>query len=363
MIEYENLKRANEPFFDQFRRSFSETLESGWYILGRHVAAFEGEFAAYCGAGQCVGVASGLDALILSLRAFGFAPASEVIVPSNTYIATILAILHAGLKPVLVEPDIRTYTINPALIEERVTPRTVAIMVVHLYGKVCAMEPVLEVAARRGLKVIEDCAQAHGASYRGRKAGSFGDFGAFSFYPTKNLGALGDGGAVTSRDQALADVVRKLRNYGSSVKYYNDLVGYNSRLDEIQAAFLSLKLARLDEINGHKRRLARLYLDGLKEEFVTPVVEEGFEDVYHIFNVRHPARDRLKTFLQDNGVSTEIHYPVPPHRQEAMKGLLDDYCYPVADEIHGTTLSLPVSFCHREEDVLRVIDTMNRFQG
>ncbi|MGB9082446.1 MAG: DegT/DnrJ/EryC1/StrS family aminotransferase [Desulfuromonadaceae bacterium] len=363
MIEYENLKRVNEPFFDQYRKSFSETLESGWYILGKRVADFEQQFAAYCGAGQCIGVASGLDALTISLKAFGFTPGSEVIVPSNTYIATILAILHAGLKPVLVEPDIRTYTIDPALIEERVTARTVAVLVVHLYGKVCAMGQILEIAGRHGLKVVEDCAQAHGARLHGKRAGSFGDLGAFSFYPTKNLGALGDAGAVTTGNQALAGTVRMLRNYGSTVKYHNDMVGYNSRLDEMQAAFLTIKLERLDEINNHKRRLARLYLDGLMKEFVTPVVEDGFEDVYHIFNIRHSGRDRLKVFLLDNGVATEIHYPVPPHRQEAMRGLLDDYDYPLADEIHRTTLSLPVSFYHREEDVLKVINVMNRFQG
>lgn len=363
MIEYEDLKRVNEPFFDQFRNSFSETLESGWYILGKRVADFEQQFARYCGAGQCIGVASGLDALTLSLKAFGFTPGSEVIVPSNTYIATILAILHAGLKPVLVEPDIRTYNLDPERIEERITARSVAVLVVHLYGKVCAMGQILEIAGRYGLKVVEDCAQAHGAKLHGKRAGSFGDFGAFSFYPTKNLGALGDGGAVTADDPALAGTVRMLRNYGSTVKYHNAMVGYNSRLDEMQAAFLVIKLARLDEINNHKRRLARLYLDGLKKEFVTPVVEDGFEDVYHIFNIRHPDRDRLKAFLLENGVATEIHYPVPPHRQEAMQGLLDDYDYPLADEIHRTTLSLPVSFCHQEEDVLKVISVMNRFQG
>lgn len=361
MIEYEDLKRVNEPFFDQYRKSFSETLESGWYILGKRVADFEQQFAAYCGSPHCVGVASGLDALTISLKAFGFTPGSEVIVPSNTYIATILAILHAGLKPVLVEPDIRTYTINPALIEERVTERSVAVLVVHLYGKVCAMGRIIEIADRHGLKVVEDCAQAHGAKLYGKRAGSFGDLGAFSFYPTKNLGALGDAGAVTTGNPALAGTVRSLRNYGSTVKYHNDMVGYNSRLDEMQAAFLSVKLARLDEINLHKRALARLYLDGLKDDFIRPVEQEGFEDVYHIFAVRHPDRDRLKAYLLENGIGSEIHYPVPPHRQKALQGVLDQNDYPLAAEIHATILSLPISYYHQKDDILQVIDVMNRF--
>jgi len=363
VIDYENLRQVNEPFFEEFRRSFSETLESGWYILGKRVTAFEQQFAAYCGTGHCLGVASGLDALTISLKAFGFPPGSEVLVPSNTYIATILAILHNGLKPVLVEPDLRTYNMDPALLEERVTDRSVAIMAVHLYGKACAMGPILEVAARHELRVVEDCAQAHGASYQGQRVGSFGDFGAFSFYPTKNLGALGDAGAVTTAEPALAETVKKLRNYGSTVKYHNDLIGFNSRLDEMQAAFLSIKLARLEAITSHKQQLARLYLEGLKDEFIKPVVEDGYQDVYHIFNVRHPARDRLKAHLLEHGIGSEIHYPVPPHRQPALQGVLEDYHYPLADEIHGTTLSLPISYCHSVGDIQQVIDVMNCFGG
>jgi len=361
VIDYENLKKANEPFFADFERTFAETLASGWYILGKQVAEFERQFADYCGTGHCVGVASGLDALILALKAFGFQSGGEVIVPSNTYIATILGILHAGLKPVLVEPDIRTYNIDPARIEERVTKKTVAILGVHLYGKVCNMDPILEIARRRGLKVVEDCAQAHGAKFGKKKAGSFGDFGAFSFYPTKNLGALGDAGAITTEDPGLADRIRILRNYGSGVKYHNELVGYNSRLDEIQAAFLSVKLRSLDEINGHKRRLAAIYEAGLSDAFVKPVVEEGYHDVFHIYNVRHPERARLKEYLLDNGIGSEVHYPVPPHRQKAMTGILDDSSYPLAEEIHATTLSLPISFCHSDDDICRVVEVMNRF--
>jgi len=361
MIEYENLGKFNAPFFDEYRKVFNETLESGWYVLGKKVSGFEEEFAKYCGAGHFIGVASGLDALILSLHAFGFEPGSEIIVPSNTYIATIISILQNGLKPVLVEPDIRTYNIDPALIEEKITPATRAILVVHLYGKSCEMGPISDIAKKRGLKIIEDCAQSHGAKYKGRITGTFGEFGAFSFYPTKNLGALGDAGGVMTGDGALARKIRMLRNYGSEVKYYNETIGYNSRLQEMQAAFLSVKLRYLDRINEHKRILAKIYLSGLKEDFIKPVVNDDFYDVYHIFCVRHPKRDELKKYLLDNGVKTDVHYPVAPHHQNAMKGLLDGGPYPISEEIHKTTLSLPISYFHREEDILKVIEIMNKF--
>lgn len=363
MIEYENLRKVNEPFFERFRLSFGETLESGWYVLGKKVEKFEREFAAYCGAAHCIGVASGLDALILSLRSFDFPAGSEVIVPSNTYIATILAIIQSGLKPVLVEPDLRTYNIDPARIEERITPATVAIMVVHLYGKLCQMESIVEIGRRHGLKIFEDCAQAHGARLNDRKAGSFGDCAAFSFYPTKNLGALGDAGAVVTSDATVAEKVHMLRNYGSARKYHNDLVGMNSRLDEIQAAFLSVKLPELERINAHKRLLAELYHRGLKNDYVKPVVDEGFFDVYHIYNIRHGRRDALKAYLAEHGIGTEIHYPVPPHRQKALQGLLDGSDYPLSEEIHATTLSLPISACHTEEEISRVIEVINRFDS
>lgn len=361
MIPYENLALSNAPFFEELQSSFKKTLEKGWYILGDSVRIFEKEFAEYCGAKYFVGLASGLDALLLALKAYDFKPSSEVIVPSITYIATVLAILQAGLKPVLAEPDIRTYNVDPENIEKAVGPRTVAIMPVHLYGKLSDMEKTASVAATHGLKIIEDCAQAHGASYKGKKAGKFGAFGAFSFYPTKNLGALGDAGGVTTDDPELADKVRKLRNYGSSVKYYNELIGFNSRLDEVQAAFLSVKLKRLDEINAHKRTLARLYLENLKNDFIKPVTDPDYTDVYHIFNIRHPQRDRLRAYLLENGIGTDIHYPVPPHQQKAMRGILDDGEYPISEEIHRTTLSLPISFAHTEEDIHRVIEVMNRF--
>lgn len=361
MIEYENLKLVNQSFFAEYRKAMDETLESGWYILGNKVRDFENEFAKYCGTKHCIGMANGLDALILALRAFNFERGDEILVPSNTYIATILAVLHNGLKPVPVEPDLRTYNIDPNTIESKITPRTKAILPVHLYGKLCDMTAIAAIAKKHNLKVIEDCAQAHGAHYRGQIAGNWGDLNAFSFYPTKNLGALGDAGAVTTNSDELAEQVRMLRNYGSKVKYYNEVVGYNSRLDEMQAAFLSVKLKALDKINGHKRRLAAMYLSGLKSDFILPVVEEDYFDVYHIFNIRHEKRDELKAFLLENGIKTDIHYPVAPQNQLAMKGVWDEYALPIADEIHRTTLSLPISYFHTEKDIQQVIDTLNRF--
>jgi dTDP-4-amino-4,6-dideoxygalactose transaminase len=361
MIEYENLRKANASFYEDYRKAFDRTLESGWYILGEQVNAFESEFAAYCGTQHAVGVANGLDAMILALRALNFEPGDEVIVPSNTYIATILAVLHAGLTPVLVEPRPDTYNINPELIPERITGRTRALLVVHLYGKLCEMDAILSIAKTHGLAVIEDCAQAHGASLNGKKAGSFGDYGAFSFYPTKNLGALADAGALTTRDHDKAEAIFTLRNYGSSKKYYNSVVGYNSRLDELQAAFLRVKLQALEKINGHKRRLAALYQEGLSGDFIKPVHQACYTDVFHIYAVRHPERDRLRAYLSENGIQTEVHYPVAPNRQVAMRGILDKTDTPIAQMIHETVLSLPISYFHTEADVLQVIETMNRF--
>jgi len=359
MIEYEKLLLTNRLFEDEFRQSFDDFLKSGWYILGEKVKKFEAEFADFCGTKHCIGVASGLDALILALKQAEFPEGGEVIVPSNTYIASILAIVQSGLKPVLVEPDIRTYNINPDLIEAAITPETKAIMVVHLYGKSCEMDKIVELAKKHSLLLVEDCAQAHGAKYKGQKVGTFG-IGAFSFYPTKNLGALGDAGAITVDDDLLNEKFRALRNYGSKIKYHNEYVGYNSRLDEIQAGFLSVKLRYLDKINEYKRKLASLYFEGLKSDFVLPSRQEDFYDVFHIFNVRHPERDRLKEYLLKNGIKTDIHYPIPPHHQKAMRGILQGE-YPVSEEIHRTTLSLPISFGHTEDEVCQVIEVLNRF--
>ena len=362
MIEYENLKRLNEPFFEEYKKIFSSILDSGWFVLGKNVSEFEKKFAEYCDVKHCIGVASGLDALMLSLHAFDFERGSEVIVPANTYIATILAILQNGFKPVLVEPDPETYNIDPTRIEEKIGPKTKAIMVVHLYGRLCEMESIHAIAKRHNLKVIEDCAQSHGASYKGKKAGTFGEFGAFSFYPTKNLGALGDAGAVTTDDDELADKIRKLRNYGSTVKYYNELPGFNSRLDEVQAGFLLVKLKRLNEINEHKRMLADLYRSLIKADVVMPAPEKkDYYSVYHIFNIRHSKRDALREHLVKDKIKTEIHYPVAPHKQKAMIGILDSENLPISDAIHSTTLSLPISTFHTASDIERVAKSINRF--
>ncbi len=361
MVEYENLSDVNAPFVNQMVPAFEKMAKRGWFILGEQVREFEQNFANYLGVKHCIGVASGLDALILSLRAFNFNAGDEIIVPSNTYIATILSILHCGLKPVLVEPDIATYNIDPAKIEPAITPRTKAIMIVHLYGKHCDMNPIMEIKEKYKLKLIEDCAQSHGALYNGQHSGTFGEFGAFSFYPTKNLGALGDAGAIVTNDDDLALIIRRYRNYGSDIKYYNEIVGYNSRLDEIQAGFLNIKLPHLESLVAHKRLLASMYLNQLSENFILPVIRDGFYDAFHIFAIRHPERDRLKNYLLENGVKTEIHYPVAPHRQKAMQGILDSYEYPLAEEIHQTELSLPISFSHGQQDIQHVIDVMNKF--
>lgn len=360
MIEYENLKKLNEPFFAEYAEKFKRVCESGWYILGEEVRIFESSFAKYCNAGHCIGVANGLDALIIALKVFSFKAGDEIIVPSNTYIATILSVLNCGLKPVLVEPRLATYNIDPEAIEAAITPKTKAIMVVHLYGKCCEMERINDIASRFNLRVIEDCAQAHGANIKGKKTGTFGDLGAFSFYPTKNLGALGDGGCLTTNGSDIAERVKMYRNYGSQKKYYNEVIGINSRLDEVQAAFLSVKLQVLDKINEHKNRLASIYSTRLKDDFIKPVVQDGYYDVYHIYNIRHPRRDQLKSYLDQHGVKTEIHYPVPPHKQNAMSGILSG-SFPISEEIHATTLSLPVSYFHKEEQIHHVVDVLNKF--
>ncbi len=360
MIEYENLRKANEPFFDEYKRSFSSVLESGWFILGNAVKNFEQEFAAFNSSKYCIGVANGLDALILCLRALDVERGSEVIVPSNTYIATILSILQCGLKPVLVEPDIRTYNIDPRKIEEAITLKTKAVMVVHLYGKSCNMDAITAITKKHNLALIEDCAQSHGAKYKGKMTGTFG-YGAFSFYPTKNLGCLGDGGAVTTDDEEFAKKIKMFRNYGSEKKYYNEVVGYNSRLDEVQAGFLSVKLKHLDEITTYKRKLASLYQTGLKQDFIKPNVHPDFFDVFHIYNVRHEKRDDLKEYLLRNDIKSDIHYPVPPHKQKAMHGILEKSDFPISTEIHSTTLSLPISFGTTEKEVEKVIEVMNKF--
>lgn len=364
MIEYENLGKLNKPFFDEYKKSFEQVLDSGWYILGNQVSEFEKEFADFCGAKYCVGVANGLEALTISLKAFDFPTGSEVIVPSNTYIATILAIVNANLKPVLVEPKITTYNIDVSKIEKAITSKTKAIMPVHLYGRMADMPTIMEIAKKYNLKIVEDAAQAHNASINGKKVGSWGDFTAFSFYPTKNLGALGDAGAITTDNEELYNKIKALRNYGSNVKYHNEYIGENSRLSELQASFLRIKLKKLEEITCHKEELAGVYYSLLAgTDFILPAKLPGFRHVYHIFNIRSKRRDELKSFLLENGVKTEIHYPVAPNKQVAMKGILDGFETPIAEEIHNTTLSLPISYFHTEQDIEQVCDVLRKFNS
>ena len=362
MIPYENLKRLNESFEADIRAGFEAVLEKGHYILGHKLELFEEQFAAYHGVKHCIGISNGLDAIILALKSLNLPKGSEVIVPANTYIATILAVLACDLVPVMVDPDIRTYNIDPTKIEAAITPNTKVLLVVHLYGKVCDMDSIMQLKQKHGLYLIEDCAQAHGATYKNKKAGTFGEMGAFSFYPTKNLGALGDAGGVICNDDSYKHKLQQLRNYGSDRKYYNDIVGYNNRLDEMQATFLSAKLPHLDRMNAHRNKLANLYLTKLSSKYILPAKNPDYYDVYHIFNIRHQNRDALQRHLADKGIGTVIHYPVPPHKQKAMSDIFAGKTYPVSEEIHNTTLSLPCSFCHTEDEILQVIDVLNNYQ-
>lgn len=361
MIEYESLSRANEPFMAELEAAASRVIRSGWYVLGQEVTAFEDEFARYVGARHCIGVANGLDALILSIEALNLPKGSDILVASNTYIATILAIVRAGHRPVLVEPERETFNMDPSRLPAAMTINTRAICVTHLFGKVCRMDTIGTFAREHGLKLVEDCAQAHGARFNGKMAGTFGDAGCFSFYPTKNLGAIGDAGAVVTDDDAIADRLRHTRNYGSKQKYVNDYVGANSRLDEIQAAFLRVKLRHLDAMTEHKRMLARVYFAELPDWVVKPVCRAEEYDVFHIYSIRHTRRDALRVWLLENGIKTEVHYPIPPHRQKAMHDILNG-SYPIAEELHATELSLPISVGHTTEEVSRVCKTMYQYR-
>lgn len=361
IIPYENLNILNREFESEFRKKLNVFIEKGWYILGDEVKLFEANFAKYCNAKYCIGVANGLDALELGLKVFDFAAKSEIIVPSNTYIATILAIINSGHIPVLVEPNIDTYNIAEDLIEERITKKTRAIMVTHLYGQIAQMDVICEIAKKYNLEIIEDCAQAHGATLNGKMVGTFGKIGAFSFYPTKNLGALGDAGAIITNDEKIYEKLKALRNYGSEKKYYNKFIGRNSRLDELQAAFLNVKLPFLNKINNHKRELAALYTFCLTDQVVKPIEIENSFHVYHIYNIRTPKRDELKRYLLDNGINTEIHYPLAPNKQEGYLEYFANILCPISEEIHCTTLSLPISYATSKEDVERVIEKINNF--
>lgn len=344
MIDFLNLKRVNAPYEVAIREAVARVIDSGWYILGEETAAFEREFAEYCGAAHCIGVANGLDALTLILRGYGIGKGDEVIVPSNTFIATWLAVSQAGARVVPVEPDEHTCNIDPARIEAAITPRTRAIMPVHLYGQPADMAPILDIASRYGLRVIEDAAQAHGARYRGRRTGDLGDAAGFSFYPGKNLGALGDGGAIVTNDAVLAAQVRMLRNYGSEVKYKHELAGVNSRLDEVQSAVLRTKLVGLDADNARRVAVADEYLkrlEGLPVQL--PSIPEGAKPVWHLFVIRTSERDQLQRYLKAQGVETLIHYPLASHLQPAYAGQQAWPVLPIAERLQAQVLSLPMA--------------------
>lgn len=362
MIKFLDLKKINERFRGELDAAAKRMLDSGWYLLGKEIEQFEADFAAYCGVKHCIGCANGLDALKLIIKAYGFGPGDEIIVPANTYIASILAISDNGCTPVLVEPKWETRLIDEDLIEAAITPRTKAIMVVHLYGRAMNMTKVWAIAKKHGLKVIEDSAQAHGAMFDGRRTGNLGDASGFSFYPGKNLGCLGDGGAVTTNDDELAAKVRALRNYGSDVKYHFPYQGTNSRLDEIQAAWLGVKLPHLDDDNQRRRQIAARYCAEIKN----PLIElpQGPNDesmVWHVFAVTCPQRDELQKYLTDHGIQTVIHYPIPPHKQPCYVKW-NDRSYPITERIHREILSLPISPVLTDEEVDTVIHVVNDFR-
>jgi dTDP-4-amino-4,6-dideoxygalactose transaminase len=363
MIEFLNLQQVNAPHQAAIQAAIARVLESGWYVLGRESEAFEQEFAAYCGAAHCVGVANGLDALHLVLRAWGIGPGDEVIVPSNTFIATWLAVSHTGATPVPVEPDEHTHNMDPQRIEAAITPLTRAIMPVHLYGQPADMDPILAIARKHGLKVVEDAAQAHGARYKGRRTGSLGDAAGFSFYPGKNLGALGDGGAVTTNDADLAARLRKLRNYGSSVKYRHDVAGFNSRLDELQAAVLRAKLPHLDAENAARAERAAQYLQALEGlPLQMPRVLPGAQPVWHLFVVRSLQRDALQAALRERGIGTLVHYPIACHRQGAYAQQRWPRL-PLAERLQDQVLSLPMAPYLHAADVQAVAEALRACTG
>lgn len=346
-----------------FRAAFDRVYTNSWYIGGKEDENFENAFAEYCNTDYCVGVGNGLDALVLILKALGIGAGDEVIVPSNTYIATALAVTYVGATLVLVEPDIRTFNIDPSNIEGKITKRTKAIMPVHLYGQPCDMDPIMEIAGKHGLYVVEDCAQAHGALYKGRKIGTFGIASGFSFYPGKNLGALGDAGAVVTNDKGLADKIRALGNYGSDYKYHHIYKGNNSRLDELQAAFLAVKLPHLDRMNEERRRIAKRYLEEINNpEVVLPYVMPNSEPVWHIFGIRCECRDELETYLNADGIGTNKHYPIPIHLQKCYADLgIETGALSIAEEISATELSLPMYYGMTDEQISFVIDKINSF--
>jgi dTDP-4-amino-4,6-dideoxygalactose transaminase len=367
MIKFLDLQKINQQYKAELTSTFERVLDSGWYIMGEELKAFETAFKNYCGTKHAIGVANGLDALILIIKAYKelgiFKDGDEIIVPANTYIASVLAISANNLTPILVEPDIRSYNLDPLLIEKKITHKTVAILPVHLYGQLCDMEQINAIAKKYNLKVIEDCAQAHGASaLSGIKAGNFGDAAGFSFYPGKNLGALGDAGAITTNDENLAKIIRALLNYGSAVKYKNSYKGINSRLDELQAALLNVKLQHLENETKLKREKVNRYLNEIKNpKIILPTFTNFESHVWHLFVIRTEKRDHLQNYLTENGIQTVIHYPMPPHKQDAYKEL-NNLSFPISEKIHQEVLSLPLSAVITDEEISKVITTLNNYK-
>lgn len=363
-VPFVTFKPLEKELDQKLRNAFERVYSSSWYIEGKEDEAFEKLFAHYCNTKYCVGVGNGLDALYLSLKALGIKEGDEIIVPSNTYIATALAITYAQAIPVFVEPDINTFNIDPAKIEVAITNKTRAIMPVHLYGQACDMDSIMEIAKKHNLFVIEDCAQAHGATYKGKTIGSFGDAAGFSFYPGKNLGALGDAGAMVTNNEDIAKRVRALGNYGSDYKYHHIMKGNNSRLDELQAAFLSAKLPHLNKVNITRRNIAQNYLAKIENpEVVLPYVPEYADPVWHIFAIRCKRRDELERFLNDAGIGTNKHYPIPMHLQECYKDLgFHKGDFPIAEEISATELSIPMYYGMTDAEINYVIDKVNEFK-
>jgi len=365
MIPFLNLKGINAQYRTELIEACTKVIDSGWYVQGNEYKEFEKEFAKYCGTKYAIGVANGLDALILILRAYKelgiMKDSDEVIVPSNTYIASILAISQNNLVPVLVEPDIETYLIDPVKIEEKITSKTKAIMPVHLYGQTCQMDMINTIAKKHNLKVVEDSAQSHGAYFGDKRSGNLGDASGFSFYPGKNLGALGDGGAVTTNDEELANIIKALGNYGSHKKYENLYKGVNSRLDEMQAAMLRVKLKYLDDEIDKRREIANYYLHNIKNDKLgLPIVRDENNHVWHLFVIRAQKRDELQKYLLDNGIQTLIHYPIPPHKQKAYKEWQKE-SFPLSEQIHNEVLSLPISGVQSLEVTKKIVAVINDF--
>jgi dTDP-4-amino-4,6-dideoxygalactose transaminase len=360
-IPFLSLKASNQIYESQIAKIVSQIVSQGWYILGERLQQFELEFAQYCNTKHCIGVANGLDALAILLKASEFPEKSEIIVPANSYIATILAVSNANLIPIPVEPNLDSYLINYQNIERKITGKTKAILVTHLYGKCCEMDEINALARKHNLKVFEDAAQAHGATYKGKRAGSLSDGAGFSFYPSKNLGAMGDAGAITTNDDALAARIKALRNYGSNKKYIFDYQGYNSRLDEIQAAILSIKLPRLDIENKYRKAIAKRYLSEISNAKITlPPTDSIDDDAWHLFVVRVADRAFFRAFLNEKGIGTEIHYPIAPHQQKAYKEM-SHLTLPITEKIHREIVSLPLNTALTNEKISYIIDWINKY--